>query len=175
MFRIPRWFSGKESTSNARDAGLIAGLRRSPGEGNGSPLQYSCLGNPMDRGAWWATAHGVTKNQTRQEWLNNNNWMFIVLLCPLIPFAGGGKTDDYKNKRNGCNSSACSQWNEVNSWIIVTKMLSAWVDRFSIYKITLQKRQPKPRLYSSRSFDTESNCLNPSFPLSTQSCKIEYF
>jgi len=43
------------------DAGSILGLGRSPGEGNGNPLQYSCLGNPMDIGAWWATVHGVAK------------------------------------------------------------------------------------------------------------------
>ena len=46
---------------NAEDVGLILGLGRSSGEGNGNPLQYSCLGNPMDRGAWQATVHGVTK------------------------------------------------------------------------------------------------------------------
>ena len=53
--------------ANAGDAGemgLIPGLGRSPGEENGNPLQYSCLGNPMDRGAWWATVRGVTKSQT---------------------------------------------------------------------------------------------------------------
>ena len=47
------------------DIGLIPGLGRSPGEGNGSPFQYSGLENPMDRGAWWATVHGVTKSWTR--------------------------------------------------------------------------------------------------------------
>ena len=47
---------------NAGDASLILGLVRSPGEGNGNPLQYSCLGNPMARGVWWATVHGVAKN-----------------------------------------------------------------------------------------------------------------
>ena len=46
---------------DVRDAGSIPGSERSPGEGNGNPLQYSCLENPMDRGAWWATVHGVTK------------------------------------------------------------------------------------------------------------------
>ena len=45
------------------DLGLIFGLGRSPGEGNGNPLQYSCLGNPMDRGAWQATVHGITRSQ----------------------------------------------------------------------------------------------------------------
>ena len=51
-------------TYNAGDLASIPGLGRSPGEGNGNPLQYSCLGNPMDRGAWRATVHGVTKSWT---------------------------------------------------------------------------------------------------------------
>ena len=53
--------TSKESTCNAADASLIPGLGRSPGEGNGNPLQYSCLENPMDRGAWRAIIHGVTR------------------------------------------------------------------------------------------------------------------
>ena len=55
---------GKESACNAGDLASIPEWGRSPGEENGNPLQYSCLGNPMDRGARWATVHGVTKNQT---------------------------------------------------------------------------------------------------------------
>ena len=51
----------KNLPANAGDAGLIPGLGRSPGGGNGNLLQYSCLGNLMDRGAWWATVHGVSK------------------------------------------------------------------------------------------------------------------
>ena len=50
---------GKECPRNEGDLGLIPGLGRSPGEGNGNPLQYSCLENSMDRGAWWATVHGI--------------------------------------------------------------------------------------------------------------------
>ena len=61
-------FSGgsevKASACNEGDLGLIPGLERSPGEGNGNPLQYSFLENPMDRGAWWATVHGIAKSQT---------------------------------------------------------------------------------------------------------------
>ena len=63
---------GKESACNAGDigdTGSIPGSGRSPGEGNGNSIQYSCLGNPMDRGAWRATVHGVTKSQTQL-----NNW-----------------------------------------------------------------------------------------------------
>ena len=54
----------KNPPANARDTGLIPGLGVTPGEGNDNPLQYSCLGNPMDREAWWTTVHGVTKSQT---------------------------------------------------------------------------------------------------------------
>ena len=53
------------SAYNAGDLGSIPGSGRSLGEGNGNPLQYSCLENPMDGGAWWATVHGVAKSQTR--------------------------------------------------------------------------------------------------------------
>ena len=70
--RVSRDFSGgsggKESACNARatgDTNLIPGSGRSPGEGNGNPLQYSCLENPMDRGTWPATVHGVAKSRTR--------------------------------------------------------------------------------------------------------------
>ena len=55
----------KHSTYNEGDLGSIPGLGRPPGEGNGNPLQYSCLENPMDGGAWWATVHRVAKCWTR--------------------------------------------------------------------------------------------------------------
>ena len=64
---------GKESAYNAEDLGLIPGLGRSPGKGTGSPLKYSCLENPMDRGAWQATVHGITKESDTTSKLNNNN------------------------------------------------------------------------------------------------------
>ena len=55
----------KASACIAGDLGSIPGSGGSPGEGNGNPLQYSCLENPMDGGAWWATVHGVAKSRTR--------------------------------------------------------------------------------------------------------------
>ena len=66
---------GKEAACKAGDLDLIPGLARSPGEGNGTPLQYSCLENPMDWGAWQATVHGVAKSQTR---LSNTSMVFSV-------------------------------------------------------------------------------------------------
>ena len=62
---LPWWLSGKESAANAgdlRDAGLIPGSERCPGGGRDNPLQYSCLENPTDRGAWQALVHSVTQN-----------------------------------------------------------------------------------------------------------------
>ena len=61
---FPGGSDGKESACNAGDLGSIPGLGRSPTEGNGNPLQYACLKNPMDRLAWRATVHGVAKSQT---------------------------------------------------------------------------------------------------------------
>ena len=70
---------GKESACNAGDAGVagsIPGSGRSPGAGYGNPLQYSCLENPMDKGAWQATVHRVTKSQTQLKWLSAHTCMY---------------------------------------------------------------------------------------------------
>ena len=64
---FPGGSDGKESAGNAGDPGSIPGSGRSPGEGNGKPLQYSCLENPKDGGAWQATLHGVAKSWTRMS------------------------------------------------------------------------------------------------------------
>ena len=64
---FPGGSDGKESTRNAGDLGSIPGLGRSPGEGNGYPLQYSCLEDSIDRGAWQATVCGVTKRDTTEQ------------------------------------------------------------------------------------------------------------
>ena len=62
--QLPWWLVVGNPLANAGDVGLIPGLERSPGGGNGNPLQYSCLENPMDRGAWRAAILGVAKSQT---------------------------------------------------------------------------------------------------------------
>ena len=64
----------KNPPANAGDTGSIPGLGRPPGGGNGNPLQYSCLENPMDRGAWWATVHGVSKSRTRLKLLSTDTY-----------------------------------------------------------------------------------------------------
>ena len=62
---FPGGSEGKESAHSAGDPGLIPRSGRPPREGNGYPLQYSCLENPMDRGAWWTAVHGISKSQTQ--------------------------------------------------------------------------------------------------------------
>ena len=64
---FPGGSDGEESTCNLGDPGSIPGLGRSPGGEHGNPLQYSCLENPMDRGAWWATVHGVAELETTEQ------------------------------------------------------------------------------------------------------------
>ena len=64
MQHCPGGSDSKEPACRVGDPGSIPGSGRSPGGGHDNPLQYSGLGNPMDRGAWWATVHGVTKSQT---------------------------------------------------------------------------------------------------------------
>ena len=73
---FPGGSDSKASAHNSGDPGSIPGLGRSPGEGNGNPLQYSCLENSMDGGAWWATVHGVAKSQAQ---LSNFTSLFNVL------------------------------------------------------------------------------------------------
>ena len=80
---FPDGSEGKQSVCNAEDPGSIPGLERSPGEGNGNPLQYSCLENSMDRGTWWATVHGVTGSD-RTEQLTLHFSVYIPHLYPFI-------------------------------------------------------------------------------------------
>ena len=75
-----RCLNGKNPPANvedARDVDLICGLGRSPGEGNGHPLQCSCLENSMDRGAWQATVHGITKSRTQLKRLSTHAILLI--------------------------------------------------------------------------------------------------
>ena len=75
---LPWWLSGKESSCTAGDEGLIPGSRSSPREGNVNPFQFSCLGNPMDRGALWATVYGVKESDTTYRLNNNIRTLYII-------------------------------------------------------------------------------------------------
>ena len=75
---LPWRLSSKESACNAGEAGSVPELGRSPGERNGNPLQYSCLEDPMDRGAWQATVHGVAKSQTWLKQLSMQGMALVI-------------------------------------------------------------------------------------------------
>ena len=76
---LPRWLGSKESACQCRDTGSIPGCGRSPGKVNSNPLQYSCLGNHMDRGTWWATVHRVTKTWTWLKRLSTCIYMCVFI------------------------------------------------------------------------------------------------
>ena len=78
---IPPGSDGKVSACNTRDPGSIPGSGRSPGEGNGNPLQYSCLENSMDGGAWWATVHGAAESP---KWLSDFTFTFCLSIHLLL-------------------------------------------------------------------------------------------
>ena len=84
----PGGSDGKASAYSAGDLGSIPGSGRSPGEGNGNPLQYSCLENPRDRGAWWAAVHGVTKSRTR---LSDFTFLWVL---PALKYEGPIRAED---------------------------------------------------------------------------------
>ena len=92
---LTRWCIGKESTCNAGDMGSISGWRKSTGEGNGNSLQYSCMENFKDRGAWQATVHGVKKNQTWLSWREFN----IIIYVPKKAMATHSSTLAWKIPR----------------------------------------------------------------------------
>ena len=74
------------NAGDMRDAGSIPGWGRSPGGGHDNPLQYSCLENPMDRGAWWATVHGIAQSRTRLKQLSTHacNVLHMSTLCSFL-------------------------------------------------------------------------------------------
>ena len=117
----------KNPLANAGDTDWIPGLGRSPGEGNGNPLQYSCLGNPMDWGAWWAMGHGVTKScivDTIQQ-LNSNDisWDWSLAATLSSSMLGVRKERSalkwqtfretvLRKHRLACGAAGWSQWGQ---------------------------------------------------------------
>ena len=105
---LPRWFSGKESAYPCRRHRFIPGSGRSPGKGNGNPLLYSCLGNPIDRGAWRATVHEAAKNRTRLS-----TW--TCTQARTMTFQHPRKIREGEKTNTHCHSIICSQLYPVNT------------------------------------------------------------
>ena len=109
---FPGGTSGKEPTSQCRrhrDAGLIPGSGRSPGGGHSNPLQYSFLENPMDREAWWATVHGVTKSWTQLKQVSTTHYIYIPNRRPL------------NTSSTGLSESQPSLYPPVRDWSILRR------------------------------------------------------
>ena len=152
--RLLWWLSGRESACNVGDTGLIAGSGRFSAEGNGNPLQYSCLENCMDRRAWWATVHGVTKELAMTLWLNNiytyiythphtliTKWVIHIPVTILISTNGHMVTDVFKTtffptsskyplKKHFSRSQLCAcgitQFHSSRDWAISSLVWNEW-------------------------------------------------
>ena len=106
------WFRWKTICMQCRDPGSIPGLGRSSGEGHGNPLQYSCLQNPMDRGAWRATVHGVAKSQT---WLSNTHTHRLYQNSPpeVLQWTGHKGTRKEERLWDTCINKHSKQINDI--------------------------------------------------------------
>ena len=93
------------NAGDVRDSGSIPGWGRSPGGGHGNPLQYSCLENPMDRGAWRATVPGITKSRTGLKWLSTNLQCLVCLRDPALRHA---PVTCYKSRKMKVSSLSCT-------------------------------------------------------------------
>ena len=96
MFAVlfPGGSDGKESACNAGNPGSISGLERCPGEGNGNPVLYYCLGNLTDRGGWWAAVHGVAKS-----WVRLNDGHFHFTFSSIKWLSMSGRTLDHSSEK----------------------------------------------------------------------------
>jgi len=106
LYCFPGGSEVEASTCNVGDLGSIPESGRSPGEGNGNPLQYSCLENPMDGGAWWATVHGVAKSRTQLSDLTS------LLTSLLRSECGAMVAADVSGKWNRMGGRDCKEYEE---------------------------------------------------------------
>ena len=117
---FPDGSGNKKSVYNAGDLGSVSGLGPSPGEGNGKALQYSCLGNPMDRGAWWATVHGLQR--IGHDWVTHFTFRFRKKECcdGLVMSATGVQSPCTCQKHVGSHVSVCCWGRTACMWVLPT-------------------------------------------------------
>ena len=145
---FPGGSDGKESACNAGDPGSVLGSGQSPGEGNGTPLQYSCLENSVDREAWQATVHGIVKSQTRLSDLYSHRWMELklwsraVFRSPSSACAWMGGDVSWNSALEGCTQLEGVSWKRwgkgKQSCGACTKLLSGW--KFTVFKVCVKQR-----------------------------------
>ena len=127
---LPWWLSVKSPAANAGDVGSVPGSGRYLVEGNGNPLQCSCLENSMDRGAWRATVHWVTKESDRTWWLNSDNnshdlagssciqWVLPAQYLPILPFTLDNCTQSLETSPSSLSAS--------HPWILRFGVQNIW-------------------------------------------------
>ena len=132
----------KTLPGNAGDASSIRGPGRSPGKGNGNPLQYSCLENPMDRGAWWATVHGAAKEMDMTERVNSNcsllrrmilYWVGAHAVCSRYSAASPSPSPRLQKQPQVSQENKQKMSSEVATCPMETKMLPSLEPPFYLY------------------------------------------
>ena len=139
---FPGGSDSKVSAYNAGDLGSIPGLGRSPGEGNGNPLQDSCLENSMDGGAWWATVHGVTKSRTR---LSDFTFTFTspIFIAAVFTIAKTWKQTEGPLTDEWINKMWCTYTMEYYSAIKneIMPLVATWMELEMIILSEVRQRQ----------------------------------
>ena len=158
---FPKWLSGEESACNAGasgDDGLIPGLGGFPGGGQGDPLQYSCLENPMDRGVWGATLYGFAKSPTWLKRLSMHAWRHDsvcththLFYCPLIYFISSFKRCwRGPTKTKLITWKMCSgKWGACLPWMMELSYVSAWI-------LSLRGNEGEERAFATLGFTPTS-------------------
>ena len=123
---FPGGSDGKESACSVGDPGSIPGSGRSPGEGNGNPLQYSCLENPTDRRAWWATVHEVLKSQTRLSDFTYFHFTNLYFLMQFYPKQISPNSVQVKDCLKLWKSLACSLFRQKQRKYGFPGAISCW-------------------------------------------------
>ena len=124
--------AGDASAGDAGDVSSIPGLGRSPGGGRGNPLQYSCLENPMDRGAWRARVHRVAKSRAQLKWLSTHTQMYILLKYSILPGKLVDKCCPKPRKRPPPSqppNSSSGRTFIFPAFPLATELLKTWVTR----------------------------------------------
>ena len=170
-FDIP-YSEVKASACNAGDLGLIPGSGRSPGEGNGNPLQYSCLENPMDRGAWWATVHGIAKSRT---WISDFTFTFTLHPINLKTKGKERKKKQTNKKKNSVDIIKKCFWRKHYSlWVPGFWGQTTWIlilsRSFNLIRLLINMSKPWWALDHKKGWASKNFCF---WVVMLESCDVE--
>ena len=120
---FPRGSVVKNLRANTGDVDSISGLGKSPGEGNGNPLQYSCLENPTDRGAWWVIVYGVTKDSGTTWWLTSKQLVLMPNNTEFLPRRFQNKRTGWEKQLPHIHSLGCAWHHAMSSYAFSSFLL----------------------------------------------------